>query len=247
MQSPAFTNSQVPDSLKGSLNNISYKLVQVSEKDIGAIILYGGIARKEFEMESSDINMMIVLKNPDIDLLHKIGPVIESISLNDNISPFVMSEQELFTSYNYFPIKFLDAKKNHLVLFGKDYLEDLEIKENHLKENCQRELKNILLRLNQIYIRHFRYPEALENRLKPLITSLLINVNILLYLKTNVYYDTKAKIVEAGIKEFELDPCLFAELLGMKKGNRLKGSDIYKVYNRFMQTTDLISSLADKI
>ena len=55
-------------------------------------------------------------------------------------------------SSDVFPIEFLDIRTTHVILHGTDPLADLEIRRDHLRLQCERELREKLMRLREGYV-----------------------------------------------------------------------------------------------
>ena len=62
MSIEAVSQVALPEDLKKELELFCQDLITLLQEDLGAIILYGGVAKEEFESESSDINLMLILK-----------------------------------------------------------------------------------------------------------------------------------------------------------------------------------------
>jgi hypothetical protein len=238
----------LPEDLKKELHIFCEDIIQLIKDDLGAIILYGGVAKEEFDVESSDINLMIVLKRINVEILDKINPRIQKGVLKLTLAPFILSEDDIKASFNLFPIKFLDIKQNHIVLWGKDYLGELTISEEFLKRNCQRELKNLSLRLNLLYFQNYGFTENLGLRLRKVFPSFLIGINTLLFLKTGKSYQHKQEIMEAGMRELKLETSVMIKLMNYKTGKvQLKNKEVIELYNSFMALVRNVSSIADKL
>ena len=78
-----------------SLNEINYALELFSKEvkealheNFISIILYGGLAKGEFTPETSDINIMIVLKDASLEKLKQLAPVIQKENTKISLQPF---------------------------------------------------------------------------------------------------------------------------------------------------------------
>jgi hypothetical protein len=66
-----------------------------------------------------------------------------------NPSPLLLSEEEVRTSTDCFPIEFHDMQEQRRVLSGKDVIESLEIDKTFYRAQIEHELRAKLLRLRQ--------------------------------------------------------------------------------------------------
>jgi hypothetical protein len=240
--------SALPDDLKKELSAFCEDIINLIKTDLASIVLYGGITKEEFDRNSSNINLMIVLKNSNAEILDKITPRIQKGVNNLTLAPFLLTEEDLKSSFNLFPIKFSDIKKHHLLFWGYDYLSELTISPEFLKRNCQRELKNILLRLNQIYFFNYGFMENVGASIKKLYSSFLVNLNTLLFLQTGQHYKGKQQIIDASVRDLNLDSKIMNLLMEYKKGNvGMNNAELKTLFDQFIQVLRAASSTADKL
>jgi hypothetical protein len=55
-------------------------------------------------------------------------------------------------SADVFPIEFLDMRSHHILLMGRDLLAGLIVRRDHLRLQCERELREKMMRLCEAYI-----------------------------------------------------------------------------------------------
>lgn len=237
----------LPADLTNELDLFCNDIISLIKNDLCSIILYGGVAKAEYD-DTSDINLMIVLKTINIDLLDKINPRIQKGILKFTLAPFIITEQDLVSSFNLFPIKFLDIKQNHIIIWGKDVLTPIAISEEFLKRNCQRELKNLALRLTSIYFHNYGFIENLGFRMKKIFPSFLISINALLYLKTGKSYPSKQAIIKNAIIDLGLDENVLNKYFDYKTGKiQLKNAEVKQLFSEFMILVRKVSSISDKL
>ena len=117
--------------------------------DAVSLILYGSAAGREFNDRYSDLNLLCVLR--------EVGPaqLAESESLfrwwldRGNPAPVLMSEAEVASSTDCFPIEYQDMQHCRRVLFGRDVVEGLIIDRSFYRAQVEYELRTKLLRLRQ--------------------------------------------------------------------------------------------------
>lgn len=66
-----------------------------------------------------------------------------------NPSPLLLSEEELRSSTDCFPVEFHDMQERRRVLFGPDLIQDLEIDRKFYRAQVEMELRAKMLRLRQ--------------------------------------------------------------------------------------------------
>ncbi len=117
-----------------------------------AVILYGSAARGDFHERSSDFNVLIELSDLELDSLAMLGDPISWWLRRRQPMPRMFSPAMIAEASDVFPIEFLDISEHHVVLFGKDPFADLEIHTDHLRIQCERELREKMMRVREAFV-----------------------------------------------------------------------------------------------
>lgn len=127
-------------------------------EDLISVILYGSAAGGDFDPDRSDINLLIVLRSMDLELIAKSSD-LQSKLYNQRINtPLFMNRQYIEKSLDSYPVEFLDMKGCYKVLYGEDVLYAVSPQNDHLRLQIERELKGKWLHLLQ------EFPHARKNR-----------------------------------------------------------------------------------
>src|SRR5579864_1292031 len=113
-----------------------------------SVILYGSAATGDHHGEFSDLNVLCVLTQVTPAELKASEPIFKWWR-DGNPSPLLLSEEEVRTSTDCFPIEFHDMQERRRVLFGKDVIEGLEIDKTFYRAQVEHDLRAKLLRLRQ--------------------------------------------------------------------------------------------------
>ncbi len=215
---------------------------------VSSIVLYGGLAKGEYASHSSDVNVMVVLKEVTEDVLDKLVAPVQQGMRDFRLAVMVLSEHDLHTSTDAFPVKFLDIQHHHHILWGADVLTDLTIAEAHLRLRCEQEVKNLLLRLRQFYLRRAHFPELIENTLTRSISSFLTDMAVVLQLKTGQTPIDKPAIAEAIAQELDLDHQVLQDVLALKSGTyKPESAELKHLYSAFMGVVQKAADAVDQL
>ena len=121
-------------------------------EDLISIILYGSATGKNYRPGKSDINFMIVLSEEGIDRLDSAFKHVEKWRKRKVAVPLFLTETYIRTSTDVFPIEYLNFQGNHVLVYGKDLLEELSFDHNWVRLQCEREIKGKLLLLREAYL-----------------------------------------------------------------------------------------------
>jgi predicted nucleotidyltransferase len=125
------------------------RLKHAERERLLSVILYGSAAAGEHNEHFSDINVLCVLSRVTPAELADAEPIFKWWRAQGNPTPLMLSEEELRTSTDCFPIEFHDIQERRRVLFGADPVQDLVIEKNFYRAQVEMELRAKLLRLRQ--------------------------------------------------------------------------------------------------
>jgi len=135
--------------MEDKLQELVDRLKHAHSDRLLSVILYGSAASGEHKEHFSDLNVLCVLDRITPVELAAVGPIFEWWRAQGNPAPLLLSEKELRTSTDCFPIEFHDIQERRRVLFGKDLIQDLVIEKNFYRAQVEMELRSKLLRLRQ--------------------------------------------------------------------------------------------------
>ena len=205
--------------MENILNKFVEKAKVVYGTNLRSVVLYGSKASGEDTKKHSDHNLLIIvddIKFSDLKLLNK---EIKFWIKEGNHSPLLFTMERLIKSTDVFPIEFLDMKDNHLVLLGDDPFENLEIKNTHLRHECEFELKGKLFKLQQGYIAS-KNNSDIRNLLIKSITTFLILFRHIVRLFNEVPPAKRLDALDVISKKTGLNPSVFVTVLDMKQGDK---------------------------
>jgi hypothetical protein len=240
-------NLAFPPTVREGLDKFCNQLQEALGENLVSITLYGGLAKGEYSPTGSNVNIMIVLKDVNVDLLEKAASPVRQGMRDLRLSIMVLSEEDLQLSTDVFPTKFLDMQRYHQVLWGKDLLAGLSIARDHIRLRCEQEIKNLLLRLRSFYLQRLHRPELIEGTLTGAVSSFLSDLSTLLILKTGESPAGKSAIADMASHEFGLDKITFQKILEMKYGTYKPDlAEMKTLYNDFMTAVQRAAQIVDK-
>jgi predicted nucleotidyltransferase len=200
--------------------------------NLAGVIMYGSAVSHEYRPGVSDINILIVLKNSEIKELRKCFGCARKWRAKKVTDPFYMTKEYIASSLDTYPIEFIDMRSNYKVLYGEDVLARLDIKKEHVRIQCERELKGIALHLRREYVRTNGDKKVLSRLLDSSIKTLLPVFKALLVLNDRPIPKLKCDIVMAVEELYNLGISVFSELCvpGKNHGERRSPDDIVTTF-----------------
>ena len=227
-------NEHIPNTIRDGLTTLVENLDTTCGRDLVSVVLYDGLVKNTQIKETDTIKVMLVMENIDTGILDQLAEVFSSFSLKDQLQPLVLSEADLRSSTDVFPIKFLDMQQDHEILHGKDILKDLAIEREHLQLRCEQEIKNLMLRLRKSYLMGLDQKGALPRIMLRSYFTLIRALDVMAELKTNKSYRREDEILNT-VEELGLEVEVLRRIRAIRDDQPLKDiEEQKKVFNQLM-------------
>ena len=139
---------------KAKLTEFVNRLKDVAATNLKSIILYGSAARGDFHEAHSDLNLLCVFNSLAVEELSRTAPIIHWWSVEQNEpAPLFFTSEELKHSADVFSIEILDMQESRQVLHGEDTVGAINVTMNLHRLQVERELRTVILKLRQHYLR----------------------------------------------------------------------------------------------
>ena len=140
---------QVVDFMQPAMREYASLLQDSAGDNLSGLTAYGPVLEASFDTTKMAASSVLVLNRIDLALLRRIaehGPALGSKHIS---APIVMTPDYISGSLDTFPLELLEIHQRRATLAGRDHFADLEIQPEHLRLQCEREFKRILIRLRQ--------------------------------------------------------------------------------------------------
>ncbi len=202
-------------------NDIVSPLVQdyqeVFKDAILSLIMYGSAVTHEYRPGISDINIAIVLTDNSIATVAPSIPLQKKWAKSGVATPFFMTQAYITSSLDTYPVEFLDMQSNYRVLYGEDILQNLEIKHEHIRLQCERELKSVAIHLRRSFVQCMGNNKLLASLLSVSLRRLIPIFKGLLVLKEKTIPKSKSSIISAVEDVYNLGASSLSEVLNAQE------------------------------
>ena len=206
--------SDVRETLRSYLTDVTDLFGPLLE----AVILYGSAARGDYMPGRSNINVLLLLAKHDLEALQRYAKQHRRWSREQIVVPLFLTEDEVRSSADLFPLEYLEIKEQHVLLAGRDPFPALAIDVRNLLAECEQEIRGNLLRLRQRFVEGSGKPEAAAILLPLSLTALLPSLRGLLRL-LKIPAPGKAEALIADLHAgLGVDPVTFQDVLQLKRG-----------------------------
>ena len=156
------------------------EMLKVHNDKILSIFVYGSACGGDYIKGISDINSAVVFKQMDFAQLKASLKRIRVGIKNKITAPLFLTPEYIKSSCDTFPIEFLEMKENHILIYGEDFLKNLQIDPVNIRYICEEQLKGKLIRMRQAYLENGLNEKAIKalmieslNSLMPIFRGLL--------------------------------------------------------------------------
>ena len=114
-----------------------------------SLTLIGAIAGGTFDATRHSIRSVLVLKTIDLEMLRRFSEHGPKLGKRFIAAPLIMTDEYIKTSLDTFPLELLEISQRHVTVFGEDPFADMTFDDSHIRLQCERELKTVLISLRQ--------------------------------------------------------------------------------------------------
>jgi len=239
-------NTSIPDALRDDIQSIVGNLKSKLGDNLISIVLSGGLIKNKLIKDTDRVQLMIVLKEVGLSQLDQTSAALAGKRARQ-IQATVLTEANLKSSTDVFPIRFLDMQQDYKVLHGSDLIKDLSISRENLRLRCEQELKNLLLKQRRVYLAIREDTEAMETMLLRGYFTFLQSGDALAELTTGKVYRNDDEVLEA-IGEIGLNVDLLKRISALRSGKSLGDASAVKhAVGEFMAMVEKASRMADEL
>jgi hypothetical protein len=169
--------------LDQTLRQFTQDVKEIYADTLLALILYGSAASGDYVAGRSNINLLVLLMEVTPDELRKCTGYLPGWHKQGISTPLFVDPPYVRCSVDVFPMEFLDMKQRYRLLFGQDFLQGIELDLEHLRFQCEQELKGKMLKLRQLYLEKSDSEKQLGTLLVKSISSFTVHFRAMLHLK----------------------------------------------------------------
>lgn len=233
--------------IRQQLEEVVERLRAAHADRLVSVILYGSAAAGDHHEKYSDLNVLCVLSEVTPAALQDSEPIFKWWRARGNPSPLLMSEEEVRTSTDCFPIEFHDMAERRRVLFGRDVIEGLTIEKVFYRAQIEQELRAKLLRLRQKAAGVLQDKQELLRLMMDSVSSFLTLARHALLVSGIAAGSQKREIV-LGLATIGVDGAPFAILLDLREQNR-KPAEVEpnELFERYLKQIEAVVAHVDRL
>ena len=185
-----------------------------------SVVLYGSAARGDFVRKTSDLNLIIVVESLDPATLEGLAPLLKRFLRRGHPVPRLFSPALIAASADTFPIEFLEIRSSRAVLYGEDPFAGVAIRRDCLRLQCEREIKEKMMRLREGYVLCHDRPRTLRRLLAGSYPAFAALFRGGLHLMGREVPAKSGDVVAAFCEAAGLDRAPFEDVARLRRGER---------------------------
>ena len=141
--------SQLVTAMQDPMKKFVERVQGLAGENCLAVTGFGTIATSGFDPAKHTAKTVVVLERIDLNMLRELAKEGVKLGKAKIAAPLIMTPVYIQGSLDAFPLEFLEIQQCHLCLLGADHLADLPFDDSHIRLQCERELKTILIAMRQ--------------------------------------------------------------------------------------------------
>lgn len=166
--------------IENPLEATKEKLLPLLKESFGenlkSVIMYGSAVTDNFNPESSDINVLVILEKRDTASLTLFGKKSKTAVKKYRFTVLPLAENDFLDSSDVFPMEYNDIHDSHKVVAGENILEKLVITKNNLRHQLEERFRGLVNQICQAVLSCAGDKKILKSELRhiPGITRMLL-------------------------------------------------------------------------
>jgi len=230
---PAASAQQAVDTLKSALG-----------PELASVVAFGSWAVGEYTEGFSDLNLLVVTRRLDAELIKRLAPAANALS-GPKCRPLYFSQAELKRYAEAFPLKFQDMAETRKVLFGEDPFQRLEINTVRLAEDLENESRRLLIKFRHHWMRNQDADAA--GLAADTISVILPLLRGMLRLKKRKPPRQRVRVIEDACRQFRLSRRTLLQAHDLRYGRKNAGRiDSVGLLDRLLSELERLADLCVK-
>ena len=213
-----------------------------------AAYLTGSVLVQGFDERHSGVNVLIVARTLDLDVLDAISQRLPEPKKPPRFDPLFLTLRQVEKSLDVFPIEWVDIQERHMLLEGNDVLGGLDVPRANLRLQLEHDLRRTMIGLRQSYLAHAKHPDRLEDTLRRAASGFATLCRTLLRLQGESPPADTPRVIErvADVYGLQAEGLLAAHLVRYAE-HHYRGAEVLAHYRKFLVEVDRLVNAIDQM
>lgn len=236
----------VSDRVRKDLEEFVSGLTDLYGDQLVSITVFGSAVSGDYVESASDLNLLVIYSDLNIVDLAMVSKLARRWFKKRRFAPRFLSVRNLVASARYFQIDLLEMRDAHVVLYGEDVLNGLEVSPADMRWQLSHEVKRMRMRVKQQFWRAAGDPKLMRLILVQRFTSLIHLIRALLFLENKPTSARKREVVETAVRELGIDGDFAHRMFALRAGEiKLRDGELAHAFDGLMEMIRIIDARAD--
>ena len=145
----AITPDRVPEAMREPVGDYAALVTELAGSHARGLTLFGTVVSGIFDPKRHTARSVLVLDTVDLSMLRRLSEHGPALGQRAIAAPLIMTPEYVRGSLDTFPLELIEIHQMHVTILGDDFFDDLAFEDAHVRLQCERELKTLLIGLRQ--------------------------------------------------------------------------------------------------
>lgn len=220
-------------------------LAQAGQR-LRSVVVYGSALTGDFQPGRSDYNFLVVADSAGLELLDGLAARMGKWRRRQVTAPLLVLPEFLQTARDSYPLELLSIQARYRVLHGEDPIAGLEFSREHVRLQCEREIRSKVLLFRRAYLESEAAPPRLQAVIARGYPSLVAIFRGLLWLKGGSWQANGEEFRRACAEQLSLPADLLPGLHATRVSRTAPGRDeVRRQYGGILTTLGALARDVD--
>lgn len=148
MSVPA-TDHHLPAGLEQPVRRYVESIQEIFGGAVLGLTAYGPTVVGDYDLSMDFLRTVLVVDHVDLNKLRRLAQRGTQLGRDYIAAPLIMTPAYIEASRDTFPLELMEIAGSRHTVLGRDYFDQMPFEERHVRLQCERELKSVLVRLRQ--------------------------------------------------------------------------------------------------
>lgn len=197
--------SALPAAAQAPLAALRDALERTQGDNLAALLVYGSAVRGGWDPRTSDIDIVVVLKDTGPDHLTALAPAMLEARYKARVEGMILKLDNIAAAADVFPLLYDDIRSKHAVVAGVDPFAALEISDHNRRLRIEQELREARIRMRRAIVDAMGVDDAIAGALDRKVKQVRSPLHALLCLKGLACDDRLETVMSEAGRAYGLD------------------------------------------